>query len=109
MDEYVKKEDLPGIIRDAVKQALDEYQHKCRLQISDEDMDQVKFVFHAIREIGHGRVAEGVTEVRENHLFLSKYRKWTGNIGTVVVTAIILGVLGVVGTWVASIAGGPKG
>ena len=104
-DDYVKRSELPGIIKDAVREALDEYSHKCKLDVSDADLEQAKFLFAALKEIGHGELDIGITEARENHRFLSRYRSWTGNVGTAVITFIVLGVVGVVGAWVASIAG----
>lgn len=104
-DDYVKRSEVQGIIKAAVREALDEYKHKCKLNVGDADLEQAKFLFAALKEIGHGELDIGITEVRDNHRFLSRYRRWTGNAGTAVITFIVLGVVGVVGAWVASIAG----
>lgn len=42
--------------------------------------------------------------MRENHAFVARYRKFTGHIGTTVVTVVLVAVMGVIGS--ALVAGG---
>lgn len=96
--DFVRKSDLPGIIRQAVRQALDEYEHECVLALRPGDQDYARDIFQAIRELGHGSLGDGVAEMRENHTFVAKYRKFTGHIGTTVVTVILVAIMGVIGS-----------
>lgn len=102
--DFVKKTDLPGIIRQAVSQALDEYEHECVLALRPGDLDYARDIFQAIRELGHGSLSDGVAEIRENHTFVARYRKFTGHIGTTVVTIILVAIMGVIGSGL--VAGG---
>ena len=102
--DFVKKTDLPGIIRQAVRQALDEYEHECVLALRPGDQDYARDIFQAIRELGHGSFSDGVAEMRENHTFVARYRKFTGHVGTTVVTVILVAIMGVIGSGL--VAGG---
>lgn len=102
--DFVRKADLPGIIRQAVRQALDEYEHECVLALRPGDQDYARDIFQAIRELGHGSLGDGVAEMRENHTFVARYRKFTGHIGTTVVTVILVAIMGVIGSGL--VAGG---
>ena len=96
-DDYVTRAELDAIITRAVHQALDEYQ-QCVLALRPGDKDYVRDIFAALRELGHGSLGDGVMEMRENHAFVARYRKFTGNIGTTVVTVILVAVMGVIGS-----------
>ena len=102
--DFVRKTDLPGIIRQAVRQALDEYEHECVLALRPGDQDYARDIFQAIRELGHGSLSDGVAEIRENHTFVARYRKFTGHIGTTVVTVVLVAIMGVIGSGL--VAGG---
>ena len=102
--DLVRKTDLPGIIRQAVRHALDEYEHESVLALRPGDQDYARDIFQAIRELGHGSLSDGVAEIRENHTFVARYRKFTGHIGTTVVTVIIVAIMGVIGSGL--VAGG---
>ena len=100
----VTRAELDDIIQRAVRQAIDEYQHECGLALRPGDTEHVRDIFQALRELGHGSLGEGVTEMRENHAFVARYRKFTGHIGTTVVTVVLVAVMGVLGS--ALVAGG---
>ena len=99
----VTRAELDDIIQRAVRQALDEYQHGV-LALRPGDTEHARDIFQALRELGHGSLGEGVTEMRENHAFVARYRKFTGHIGTTVVTVVLVTVMGVLGS--ALVAGG---
>ena len=97
-DDYVTSAELDAIITRAVHQALDEYQHECVLALRPGDQEYARDIFAALRELGHGSLGDGVAEMRENHAFVARYRKFTGHIGTTVVTVILVAVMGVIGS-----------
>ena len=99
----VTRAELDDIIQRAVRQALDEYQHGV-LALRPGDTEHARDIFQALRELGHGSLGEGVAEMRENHAFVARYRKFTGHIGTTVVTVVLVAVMGVLGS--ALVAGG---
>ena len=91
--EYVRRRELEEIIKKSVQQALSEYNHKCLLNLSDEQIREVHNIFNAIKEVGHGNPDVGVERIRENHKMLDRYCEVTGRIGTTVITAVVLVVL----------------
>ena len=99
---FITKDELNDIVEaavaDGVKRALAEYEHKCIMQLKPEDVEQVRDVFNVIREIGHGSTANGVIEIRENHVMWARYRKFTGNVGTTIFTLLLLGAAGIAGS-----------
>ena len=97
-DEYVKRSELPEILKTAVREALNEYQHECILNLRTGDAEYGRELFQALREIGHGNLGDGITEVRENHTFIMRYRKWACNTGGMILTLIILAVAGFAGS-----------
>lgn len=97
-DEFVRRSELPQIIKTAVREALDEYEHECVLALRPGDQDYARDIFQALRELGHGSLGDGVAEMRENHAFVARYRKFTGHIGTTVVTVILVAIMGVIGS-----------
>ena len=94
----VKKDELEKIIKDAVKSALDMYQHKCVLHLDQDQIKQVGNLFNAIREVGDGKLEHGVEVIRDNHKLISKYVSVTGKIGTSVITAVVFIVLAFFGS-----------
>lgn len=94
----VKKDELEKIIKDAVKSALDMYQHKCVLHLEQDQIKQVGNLLNAIREVGDGKLEHGVEVIRDNHKLISKYTAVTGKIGTSVITAVVFIVLGFLGS-----------
>jgi hypothetical protein len=44
----------------------------------------------------------GIKEIRENHNLMNRYRAWTGNAGTAIITAIILALMAVMGSTLVS-------
>lgn len=100
----VTRSELDDIIQRAVRQALDEYQHECVLALRPGDTAYARDIFAALRELGHGSLGDGVTEMRENHAFVARYRRFTGHIGTTLITVILVAIMGVIGS--ALVAGG---
>ena len=102
-DPYVKKSDLPGIIRAAVRQALDEYEHECLMHLRPGDNDHIRDLIGAIREVGMGDLANGIVVVRENHKFVMQCHAAASKIGWGVIIGItaVMGVVGIiaVGMW----------
>ena len=101
-DAYVTRSELDDIITRAVRKALDEYKHECVLGLRPGDQDYARDIFAALRELGHGSLGDGVAEMRENHAFVARYRKFTGNIGTTAVTVILVAIIGVLGSTVVA-------
>lgn len=95
--EYVRKDELEDIIHRAVKEALGEYKHDCVLNLDPDQVREVKNLFCAIKEIGHGKLDAGVERVRENHKLITKYCEVTGKIGTTVITILVVAVMSFVG------------
>lgn len=101
-DDYVRRSELDGIIRNAVRQTLDEYEHECVLSLKAGDAEHARDIFQAIRELGHGDLCDGIAELRENHSFVARYRRFTGQIGTTIITVVILAIMGVIGSTVVA-------
>ena len=109
-DPYVRRSELSTIIERAVRCALDQYEHTCIMCLRPDDVEHVRDLFSVIREVGHGDTETGIQEIRENHTLLARYRKWSGNVGTTVITAILLAAMAVVGsTLVAGVIGWIRG
>ena len=110
----VKKDELEKIIKDAVKSALDMYQHKCVLHLDQDQIKQVGNLFNAIKEVGDGKLEHGVEVIRDNHKLISKYVSVTGKIGTSVITTVVFIVLAFFGSslvvgiveWIRGVARG---
>ncbi|NCC83994.1 MAG: hypothetical protein EOM03_07695 [Clostridia bacterium] len=94
----VKKEELQDIIKGAVKDALDAYQHKCVLNLDSEQIRQVSNLFNAIKEVGDGQLEHGVEVIRDNHKLMSRYVTVTGKIGTTVITTVVFIILAFFGS-----------
>ena len=94
----VKRDELEKIIKDAVKSALDTYQHKCVLNLDSEQIRQVSNLFNAIKEVGDGQLEHGVEIIRDNHKLISRYVTITGKIGTSVITTVVFIVLAFFGS-----------
>lgn len=102
-DDFVRRSELPQIIKAAVREALDEYEQRV-LALRPGDQDYARDIFQALRELGHGSLGDGVAEMRENHAFVARYRKLTGHIGTTMITVILVAIMGVFGSTL--VAGG---
>ena len=101
-EDFVRRSELPQIIKTAVREALDEYEHERVLALRSGDQDYARDIFQALRELGHGSLGDGVAEMRENLAFVARYRKFTGHIGTTVVTVILVAVMGVIGSGIVA-------
>lgn len=100
---YIKRTELPGIIRDAVRQALDEYQHTCVMCLSSEDIPHVRDLVHAVREIGDDNIKKGIVIIRDNHKFVNRCHGAATKVGWFVIICVmaLLGTAGllVTGMW----------
>ena len=101
-DPCVRRSELDAIITRAVRCALDQYEHTCIMCLRPDDVEHVRDLFSAIREIGHGDTEVGIKEIRENHKLMTRDRSWTGNAGTAIITAIILALMAVMGSTLVS-------
>lgn len=100
--EFIRREELPEIVKQAVQEALVEYQEKhsrgCKFNLRADDADRIRDVFRVISDAGDGNFNVGIKQLRENTTLLTRYRRVTGNIGTVVITTILVGILTVLGS-----------
>ena len=96
--EYVRKSELQELVRLAVSAALADYQHKCIHDLEHEQIKHIDNIFTAIREIGNGDISTGVVTIRDNHKMLSRYCRITGQIGTAVISMIVISVITVAGS-----------
>ena len=96
--EYVRRVELDAIITKTVKEVLTTYNHKCVLDLDEEQLRQVGNLFSAIKEIGQGNLSVGVERVRENHKLITRYCNVTGKIGTTVITALVVLALSFIGS-----------
>ena len=96
--EYVRRKELEEIIKKSVQQALAEYQHKCVLNLSEGQIHEVHNIFNAIKEVGNGDLDVGVERIRDNHKMLSRYCSVTGQIGTSVITVVVMVALAFAGS-----------
>lgn len=108
--DYVTYDELPEIIREAVKQALEEYEHECVLHLKTGDSEYIRDMVGVFRELGDGNLSKGIIVVRENHKFVKSCHKAAAKIGWgVIIMAIsVMGTLGLftVGIWKQTTGGG---
>ena len=99
----VKRDELEKIIKDAVRDALESYQHKCIMELRSEDVGHMRDFVGAIKEVGDGSLSKAAVIVRENHKFVSALHKAATKIGwgVLIVTVSIMGGLGLLaaGVW----------
>lgn len=102
-DGCIEREELPGIIKDAVRQALEEYEHECIMQIKPGDAEHMRDLVGAIKEIGNGSLPKGIIIVRENHKFVMACHSAATKIGwgVIILAVSVIGTLGLVaaGVW----------
>lgn len=72
----------------AVTRAMNEYQHECVLDLNKPEVEAVQNLVDVIRATGHGDVARGVEEIRENHSFIAGIRKRCEQASTTVVQTV---------------------
>lgn len=111
---------LPGVftvalseaVKGAVSQAMTEYQHKCLLELNAEEICAMQNLVEVIRGTGHGKINEGVEEIRANHNFLSGFRKKAEKAGGALIVTIIASLVGtisvIIGAGIISMTGGGK-
>lgn len=99
----VTYDELSEIIQSAIKQALSEYQHDCIMELKDEDVEHVRDLVGAIKEVGDGSLAKGIVVIRDNHKFIVSLHKAATKVGwgVFIITASVIGALSVVvaGVW----------
>lgn len=99
----VKKSELEEIIKFAVREALDSYQHKCIMDLRTEDSAQMRDLIGAIKEVGDGDMCRAIVRVRDNHKFMTAIHAAAGKIGwsVIILTVSVMGTLGVIafGAW----------
>ena len=109
-DNYVTSAELPDIIRGAVKQALEEYEHECILHLKTGDAEHVRDMIGVFREVGDGDLSKGIIVVRENHKFVMSCHKAATKIGwgVIIMAVSIMGTLGLfaAGIWKQSSGAG---
>ena len=102
-DDCVTYDELPDIVRAAVRQALDEYEHECVMHLKPDDAELMRDLVGAIKEIGDGSLSKGIVIVRENHKFVMACSQAASKIGwgVIVLTISVLGTLGLLaaGVW----------
>ena len=92
----VTHEELPDIIRESVRQALEEYQHECVMHLRPEDAEQMRDLVGAIKEVGDGNLSKGITVIRENHKFVKACHCAAAKIGwgVIIISLSIMGAFG---------------
>ena len=88
-DDFVRRSELDVIIRIAVRQALDEYEHECIMDLRPNDAEYVRDLMNAIREIGAGDLPKGISIVRENHKFVRSCQSAATKIGWGVIIVVV--------------------
>lgn len=101
-------EALESLIRKAVNEAMDDYQHECLLELKEGDIGYVRNIVDAIKEIGDDSLPKGITIVRENHKFVASLHKAATRVGwgVFVLIASVLGTLGIIAAGVWKQSGG---
>lgn len=102
-EDCVSHDELAEIIRDAVRQALEEYEHECIMHLRPEDAEQMRDLVGAIKEVGDGNLSKGITTIRENHKFVKCCHAAAAKIGwgVIILSVSVMGVLGMfaAGVW----------
>ena len=103
---------LSEAVKGAVSQAMREYKHECLLDLEGKDIDAMQNLIEVIRGTGHGKIDEGVEEIRANHAFLSQFRKKADKAGSALIVTIIASLVGavsvIIGAVIISVTGGGK-
>lgn len=91
------QEELEAVVRKVVKEELDNYEHKCRFDIDDNDAKQFGHFIGMVEDMGDGKIGSGIEIMRDNHQWLSKQRqrgdKLSGVIMLVIVSSVVGGLL----------------
>ena len=97
----VRHDELKGVIKSAVAEALATYKHTCILNIDCNHVKEIPLLFSTLQEIGDGDLATGIHTVRDNHKLIARYCKVTGNVGTTIITGIVIAVVTLLGSTLA--------
>ncbi len=108
-DDCVTYDELPDIVRAAVRQALEDYEHECIMHLRPEDATHMRDLVGAIKEIGDGNLPKGIVIIRENHKFVGVCHNAATKIGwgVIIISVSVMGALGMfaAGLWKQSNGG----
>lgn len=76
----------------AVAEAMEEYQHKCLLDLDEKEIEATQTFFDVVKATGHGNIVAGIEEIRENHNFIIGLRRRCEKAGEAVVQTVVKGV-----------------
>lgn len=81
----------------AVAKAIDEYEHECVLDLEADELKGLrKLADIASSLVDHGDIKDGISEIRDNHHFIKKFRRKVDKVGGAMLIAIAGTVVGTV-------------
>ena len=81
----------------AVAKAMDEYDHDCVLDLEPEELKGLRKLADIASSLGeHGDIKDGISEIRDNHHFIKRFRKKVDKVGGAMLIAIAGTVVGTV-------------
>ena len=87
------KQELTEIIRTVVKNELDNYSHKCRLDITEKEGKELGFFFRMMKNLGRGQLDHGLKIMQDNHEWLASQRKLGSKVSSFVLFLFISSVV----------------
>lgn len=84
---------LTEVVHCAVTKALQGYEHECILDFSSKEIEAVQTLFDVVKATGHGDLADGIEEIRENHSFTCRLRKKLDKAGDTITSCVLKAVM----------------
>ena len=95
------KKELTDVIRVVVKEEVEKasanFTHVCRLDITDQEAQELPHFYRMIGDIGDGETAKGLKLMRENHEWMASQRKLGQKISSAFITVIIASAVSAIG------------
>jgi len=111
-EDKVTDPELKTLIRDAIFEGIDHgLRAHCRIPLEDFEVQQLRFLFDGISQLGDGKIHKGIDLIIEDHKRMKKARsrvdQWSVHVGRVIITALVTGFFALC-VWVFNIFSGLK-
>lgn len=84
---------LTEVVHCAVTKALQNYEHECVLDFSSKEIEAAQTLLDVVKATGHGDLADGIEEIRENHSFTCRLRKKLDKAGDTITSCVLKAVM----------------
>lgn len=77
--------------------AMDTYEHECVLDLDTDELKAVKKIADIASSLGdHGDLRDGISEMRDNHHFMKRFRRKVDKVGGAMLIAIATTIIGII-------------